>query len=118
MMNHNAILYITDQANSSNSISAALKETGCEVVSASSPSEGVALLYIMRTVTAVVLENRAREQASFDVARSLSEIRPSVPVMLLCDEQIDSSPSSTDGCMTKDKLTYVLQHLLTAEPAV
>ena len=40
-------------------------------MSTNSPTEGVALLYIMHSVAAVVLDNRAREQASFDVARSL-----------------------------------------------
>jgi DNA-binding NtrC family response regulator len=118
MIEHNTILCISDRANSSHSVLAALKETGCEVVSTSSPIEGVALLYIMRSVAAVVLDNRAREQASFDLARSLSQIRPNVPVMLLCDDKIDSSPSWTDRCVSTDKLTSALQHLLTAEPVV
>ena len=118
MMKHNTILHISDRANSSNSVLAALKETGFEVVSTNSPTEGVALLYIMHSVAAVVLDNRAREQASFDVAQSLREIRPNVPVMLLCGDQIDSSPSWTDRCVSTDKLTSALQHLLTAEPVV
>ncbi len=48
MTEHKTILYISDRANRSNSVLAALKETGCEVVSANSPTEGVALLYVMR----------------------------------------------------------------------
>ena len=115
MMEHNTILYISDRANSSYSVFAALKETGCEVVSTNSPTQGVALLYIMRTVAGVVLDNRAREQASFDLAQSLSQIRPDVPIMLLCGDQSESSPSWTDGCVSTDKLTSVLHHLLTAE---
>ena len=115
MKEHNTILHISDRANSSNSVLAALKETGCEVVSTNSPTEGVALLYIMHSVAAVVLDNRAREQASFDVAQSLREIRPNVPVMLLCGDQIDNLPSWTDRCVSTTKLTSTLQHLLTAE---
>ena len=118
MTDHKTILYISNRANRSNSVLAALKESGCEVVSTNSPTEGVALLYIMHSVAAVVLDNRAREQASFDVAQSLREIRPNVPVMLLCGDQIDSSPSWTDRCVSTDKLTSALQHLLTAEPVV
>jgi DNA-binding NtrC family response regulator len=118
MMEHNTILHISDPANQSNSVLAALKETGCEVVSANSPTEGVALLYVMHSVAAVVLDSRARELASFDVAQSLREIRPNVPLMLLCGDQIDSSPSWTDRCVSTDKLTSALQHLLTAEPVV
>ena len=71
MMEYNTILCISDRANSSHSVLAAPKETGGEVVSTNSPTEGVARLYIMHLVAAVVLDNRAREQASFDVARSL-----------------------------------------------
>ena len=115
MMEHNTILHISDRANSSNSVLAAFKETGYEVVSTSSPAEGVALLYVMHSVAAVVLDNRARQQAGFDVAQSLRQIRPNVPVMLLCGDQIDSSPSWTDKCVSTGKLIYALQHLLAAE---
>jgi DNA-binding NtrC family response regulator len=118
MMKHNTILHISDRANSSNYVLAALKKTGCEVVSTNSPTEGVALLYIMRAVAAVVLENRAREQASFDVAHSLREIRPNVPIMLLCADRISSPPSWHDECVSTDKLTSALQYLLNAEPVV
>jgi DNA-binding NtrC family response regulator len=115
MMEPNTILYISDRANRSYSVFAALEETGCEVVSTNSPTQGVALLYIMRTVAGVVLDNRAREQASFDLVQSLSQIRPHVPIMLLCGDQSESSPSWTDRCVSTDKLTSVLHHLLTAE---
>jgi DNA-binding NtrC family response regulator len=118
MMEHNTILYISDRANGRNSVLNALKETGCEVVSTNSPTEGVALLYIMRTVAAVVLDNRAREQAGFDVAQSLGKIHPDVPVILLCGDQIDSSRSWRDRCVNTDKLAIALQHLLITEPVV
>src|SRR5712664_3731139 len=115
MMKHNTILHISDRANSSNSVLAAFKETGFEVVNTNSPTEGVALLYIMHSVALVVLDNRARGQAGFDVAQSLREIRPNIPVMLLCGDQIDGSPSWKDKCVSTDKLTSTLQHLRTGE---
>ncbi len=77
-MEYNTILYVSAEK-SSDPVLAVLKETGCEVVNTDSPTEGVALLYIMHSVTAVVLDNRAREQAGFDVAQSLRQIRPDVP---------------------------------------
>jgi CheY-like chemotaxis protein len=97
MMEHNTILYISDRANSSYSVFAALKETGCEVVSTNSPTQGVALLYIMRTVAGVVLDNRAREQASFDLAQSLSQLRPDVPIMLLSATRLRAHPHRQTG---------------------
>jgi DNA-binding NtrC family response regulator len=117
-MNHNIILHISDRANGSNSAFTALKEAGYEIVSTNSPAEGVALLYIMHSVAAVVLDNPAGEHASFDVAQSLRTIRPSVPVMQLCGDQIDRYSSWADECVGTDKLTSELQHFLTAEPVV
>jgi len=118
MMEHGTILYISYPASSSNSILARLKETGCEVVSTNSPAVGVALFYAMHSVAAVMLDKRVRKQASFDVVQSLRQIRPSVPVTLLCGDEIDSLPSSKDTCVSTEKLTSVLRHLLIAEPAV
>jgi hypothetical protein len=46
-MKHDIILHIFNPANRSNSLFAALKETGCEVVSRDSPTEGGPLLYIL-----------------------------------------------------------------------
>jgi DNA-binding NtrC family response regulator len=112
---YNTIVYISEKAISTTSVLAALKKTGCEVVSTNSPMVGVALLYAMRSVAAVVLDNRAREKASFDLARSLRQIRPNVPVMLLCGDQIDTSLSSTDSCVNADELGSAVQHVLTAE---
>lgn len=118
MMDHKTILYISERANRGHSVLAALEATGCEVVSTNSPSEGLALLYVLHTVDAVVLDNRSKEQANFDVAQSLREIRPNVPLMLQCSDQIDNLPSWTDGCVSTDKLASALQDLLTAEPVV
>ena len=55
-------------------------------MSTNSSTEGVVRLYVMHLVAAVVLDNRAREQASFDVARSLladSDESPSAQLTIL-----------------------------------
>lgn len=111
-MERDIILHLSDRANGSNSVLAALQETGCEIVTTNCPTEGVALLYIMHSVAAVVLESQVREQASFDVAHSLRSIRPNIPIMLLCGDGIDSSPSWRNECVSTDKLTSALLHLL------
>lgn len=108
-MNHDIILRICDPGNDNSSVLAALEKTGCEVVSTESLTEGVAFLYIMHSVAAVVLDRHAREQASFDVMQSMSKIRPDVPVMLLCDDQIVSSASGAEGCVTANELSGLVQ---------
>ena len=115
MIGYNIILYISDGASAGNSGLAALEEKGYEVVSTNSPTQGVALLYVMHSAAAVVVGKAASERAGFDLVQSLRQIRPKVPVTLLCGDQIDSSPSPTDACGKKDELVSGLQHWLTAE---
>ncbi len=106
------ILYIVDRSNGNSSVLATLKETGCEVLSTDSPTQAVALLYIMRQVSAVVLDVQVRKHANFNVAESLRRVRPGVPVILKCCDQIRSSLSLTESCVSTDELPSVLQHLL------
>jgi len=102
---------------------AALEATGCEVVGTNSARQGIALLFIMHSVAVVVLHYRARERASFDLVRSLRAIRPGVPIILLCREQIGPLPSGVDASgvylydvgQQGEKLTSQVQYLLTAE---
>ncbi len=118
-MNHrHTILYIFDRATRNNSVLDTIKKTGCEVVSANSATLAVAMLYILGQVDAVVLDSRVKEHAKFDVAQSLRNICPSVPIILQCDNQTDSSLSSTESCVNTDELPSTLQHLLAEEAVI
>jgi CheY-like chemotaxis protein len=118
-----SILYISDHGTSSNSVLAALEATGREVVGTDSATQAIALLFIMHLVAVVVLHYRARERTSFDLVRSLRAIRPVVPIILLCREQIGPLPSGVDASgvylydmgQPREKLTSQVQYLLTAE---
>jgi DNA-binding NtrC family response regulator len=113
-MEHHTVLYIFYRADANSSVLAAIKRTGCEVVSTSKTVEAVALLYIMGQVAAVVLDSHAAENAGFNLAQSLSSIRPNVPVMLECGESIDNSPSS-ERCLSVDELKSAIDHVLSEE---
>jgi DNA-binding NtrC family response regulator len=54
-MTDETILYVSDQTASNNSVLAALKATGYEVVSTNSATQAIALLYVLHTVSGVVL---------------------------------------------------------------
>jgi len=112
MEHQRTILYIFDRSNRSNSVLAAIKETGCEVVSTDEPTQGVALLYILGQVSAVVLDGQVKKHANFDVAESLRKICPRVTVVMKCCDQIHGALSSTESCVSTDQLPAVLQHLL------
>jgi CheY-like chemotaxis protein len=96
-MTRETILYISDQATSSDPALAALSTAGYEVVSTKSAMQAIALLFILHPVAAVVLHSRQDVQTSCDVARSLRAIRPDVPIVLLCCEQVDPLPSCVDA---------------------
>jgi DNA-binding NtrC family response regulator len=118
MEHRRTILYIFDRSNRNNSLLAAIKETGCEVLSTDSPTQGVALLYIMRQVSAVVLDSQVKKYANFDVVESLRKLHPEVPVILKCCDQIHNSLSLTESCVSTDELPALLQHLLNEETVI
>ena len=118
-MTNETILYLSDQTANSNSMLAALKASGYEVVGTNSAPQAIALLYILHTVAGVVLNLRASERNTSDVARSLQAIRPDVPIVLLCGDRIDRLPSCVDACVDTgqplEKLTAAVRRLLTAK---
>jgi CheY-like chemotaxis protein len=118
-MPNETILYLCDNAPNSNSVLAALKATGYEIVSTNSATQAIALLYVLHKVAGVVLSRRAREQNRIDVPRSLRAIRPDVPIVLLCGNQINRLPSSVDDCVDTaqplEKVIAAVRRLLTAK---
>jgi CheY-like chemotaxis protein len=117
-MAHETILYVFDSGTDSNAALAVLRAAGYEVVSTNSAMQAIALLYILHPIGAVVLDRRAPELTSFDVARSLKAVRPDVPIVLLCRDQFDHLPPSVDGCVSTRqplaKLTSEVRSLLTS----
>jgi DNA-binding NtrC family response regulator len=113
------ILYVSDQATSSNSVCVALKAAGVDVVSTNSSTQAIALLFVMQSVAAVVLHQRTKEQAGSEVARSLRAICPEVPIILLGCDQIAPLPSCVNACGSTgqplEKLTRAVRHMLNAK---
>ena len=120
-MTRDTILYIFDSGRDSNAALAALRASGYEVVSTNSAMQAIALLFILHPIAAVVLDHRAPEVTSFDVARSLKAVRPDVPVVLVCRDQVDRLPPSVDACVSTRqplaKLTSEVRSLLASRRA-
>jgi len=116
-MSTEPILYLSDATTTSNSMFDALKATGHEVVSTNSAAQLMALLFIMHSVAAVVLNRQARKQNSFDVTRRLRALRPNVPILLMCRDASEDLPPSVDACVSTqqpvENITSEVQHLLT-----
>jgi CheY-like chemotaxis protein len=118
-MTDETILYISDQTANNDSVLAALKATGYEVVNTNNSTQAIALLFLLHSVAGVVLNHLARERAKFDIARSLRAIRSDVPIVLLCRGQATSLPPSVDACVDTrqplEKLTAAVRRLLVAK---
>ncbi len=99
-MSIGTILYISDKAISSDPVLGAVRSTGYDVLIADSSSQGLALLFLMRSVAAVALHEQVEERTAFEAARTLRVIRPNVPIVLLCRHQIDGPPSYVDVCVS------------------
>ena len=101
------ILFISSQKTSSNSVLAALKATGCRVVSSTS-TQAIALLFIMHCVAAVLVDRAGSDNTTFDLARKLRAICPDAPIILLSPTPISPLPSHVDACVsTAPPLTNV-----------
>lgn len=118
---HEAILYIYDHATSSDSVIVELEAEGYEVVSTDSSSQGVALMYIMHSVAAVVLHYQPEDRTWFGCAQSLRAIRPGVPIILLSRDPILCLPPWVDACVGTEQLleevASAVHSLLTGEPS-
>ena len=121
-MSIGTILYISDKTIPGNPVLDALRSAGYEVVSADSSSEGVALLFLVRSVAAVVLHDRLGERNGVDLARSLRGICPEVAIILLSPNQIDSLPPYVDASVSMsqpfDIVTSTVRRLLALPPPV
>ncbi len=120
-MSIGTILYISDKTVPGDPVLGALRNAGYEVVSADSSSEGVALLFLMHSVAAVVLHDQLGERSGVDLARTLRSIRPEVAIILLSPNQIDSLQPYVDASVSLsqpfDMVTSTVRHLLAANAA-
>jgi hypothetical protein len=116
---HETILYISGGATSGDSVMIDLEATGYEVVRTDSSTEGIALLYLMHSVAAVVLHCQPEDRSWFELGRSLGAIRPGVPIILLSRDPILCLPPWVDACVgTEQPLEEVasaVHSLLTGE---
>ncbi|HEY2169121.1 MAG TPA: hypothetical protein VGJ30_05805 [Candidatus Angelobacter sp.] len=113
------ILYVSDEAATSKLVLDAIQLAGHDVVSTNRPNEAMALLFVMHSAAAIVLDLQAPEQYSFDFARKLRAIHPGIPIILRCCEHAGPLPAWVDAYLSArdplDKLISILQAMLTTD---
>jgi hypothetical protein len=107
------ILFISDHDRDNDPISVALEATGYDVVSPDRATQAIAMLFVMASVTAVVVRQNWIKRSSFDLTRRLRALCPEVPIIALCDGRIDRLPPEVDSCVnTGQPLGKVTSDLL------
>jgi response regulator RpfG family c-di-GMP phosphodiesterase len=116
-----SILYVSDHAVST-SVLAAIEAVGYDVVNADRANQALALLFVMRSAAAVVLDLGSTEETGFELARELRAIHSGVRILLRCCEHIDHLPQWVDAYVSVgeplERLTSLLRKMLNGELAV
>jgi len=115
-----SILYLSDQATNSSSVATALKATGHEVVSTDCSTKAISLLFLVKSVAAVVFHAQERMQKCFAWACSMRTLRPEITIILLSCKQIDPLPPCVDASVCtgepEDNLVSAVRYLLNEKP--
>ena len=110
-----SILYVSDSYSCSSTARSALEAFDYKVITANSSSQAIALLFLIDSVVAVVLDDQAREQLSLEAACRIRAAFPEVPIILLSCHVFPHLPSCVDASVcTNDSqnLTSALRYLL------
>jgi DNA-binding NtrC family response regulator len=115
-MHRRTIFFISDDHTETGALFQALRDAGYEVATTSSRLQAIALLFVMHSVAAVLVDQRSEEHASFDLPRKLRAVRHDVPLIVLCREQVSRPPDYVDACVCSeeplDRLLYALEAIL------
>ena len=121
-MTRDTIIYVSNQTTRDTSVLRELENAGYQVARTSSATQAIALLFVLHATAAVVLDQRATEHNSFDLALRLRAICPEVPIVLLCREPLDRLPSWVDACVNAgeplESLISTLRDLLNERPPI
>jgi DNA-binding NtrC family response regulator len=113
MMSTHTVLYVSDDLLAADSCSRRFKGAGLELVSTSSASDAIALLFVNRRFEAVLLDQRKNSQASLGLAQVLKSFRD-IPIILVATQVVEPLPASVDACVCVNDDIEELPHMIEA----
>jgi CheY-like chemotaxis protein len=100
--------------NESSSLFRVLQDAGYELTT-TDQSQALAMLFVMKSVDAVIVDQRAEEHARAELPRHLRGLRRDVPIVVLSHDPMPQLPECVDACVSDqeplDKLVHVLDEL-------
>ncbi len=116
-MSRLTLLYVTDDPSAQASLERSLSRAAFDSVLTSSSVQALALLFVNRKISAVVLDQQLKARPSLALARAMRSLRPDVPIVLLSPETMKELPNCLDACVCTDRdadtLVPVLNKLVT-----
>ncbi len=116
-MSRLTLLYVTDDPSAKASLERSLRQAAFDSVLTSCSVQALALLFVNRNITAVVLDQQLKARPSLALARAMRSLRPDVPIVLLSPETMKELPNCLDACVCTDQdaeaLVPVLNNLVT-----
>lgn len=90
----------------------ALNAAGYQVAIANTELRAVALVFLMRSFAAVIVDERPHETPSFALASRLHAIRPDIPIMVISQAPVSSPPGYVESCVAEQELPAAVNALL------
>jgi DNA-binding response OmpR family regulator len=95
-----------------NSLFRVLQDAGYELTTTTDQFQAMAMLFVMKSVHAVIVDQRGEEHASFDLPRHLRGLRRDIPIALLSHEPLPQLPDYIDACVSDQEPLETLVHVL------
>jgi CheY-like chemotaxis protein len=91
---------VVRQNTDSNSLFRVLHDAGYELTTTTDQSQALALLFVLKSVAAVIVDQRGEEVAISELPRHLRQLRRDVPIVLLSREPLPQLPDFIDACVS------------------
>ena len=105
-------LLLVSPAEIGDSVALALNAAGYQVAIANTELRAVALVFLMRSFAAVIVDERQHENPSFALPSRLHGIRPDVPVVVISRVPVSSPPAGVEACVLEQELPNAMTALL------
>lgn len=111
-MTINDTLLLVSPTEIGDSVALALNAAGYQVAIANTELRAVALVFLMRSFAAVIVDERQHANPSFALASRLHGIRPDVPIVVISKAAVSSVPGCVEACVLGQELPNAMTALL------
>lgn len=106
------MVLVVREKTDSNSLFRVLQDAGYDLTTTTDQSQALAMLFVIKSVDAVIVDQRGEEHVSFDLPRHVRGLRRDVRIVLLSHERLPQLPECVDACVSDQEPLEKLVHVL------